>query len=93
MSGQLIFVPDEKNAWVPAKVLEVKKGKYVKVQTNPLMGGGKEKKVEGNPADFETVLQALFRLFSHQCLPENSLSITDGFTYYVNAKVSSTITQ
>ena len=55
MSGQLIFVPDEKNAWVPAKVLEVKKGKYVKVQTNPLMGDGKEKKVEGNLADFETV--------------------------------------
>ena len=55
MSGQLIFVPDEKNAWVPAKVLEVKKGKYVKVKLNPLMGEGKEKKVEGDLANFDSV--------------------------------------
>ena len=55
MSGQLIFVPDEKNAWVPAKVMEVRKGKYVKVKMNPLMGEGKEKKVEGSLDNFDTV--------------------------------------
>ena len=54
MAHQLIWVPDEKVAWAPAKVLEVKKGKSIRVQLNPLSGDGKEKKIEGDISSFET---------------------------------------
>ena len=54
MSGHLIWVPDDKAAWAAAKVLEVKKGKYVRVQMNPLSGDGKEKKIDGDISKFET---------------------------------------
>jgi myosin heavy subunit len=56
---QLIWVPDDKQAWAPAKVVSVHKGKkksenYLKVIINPMSGdGGKEKKVEGLLEDFE----------------------------------------